>query len=100
MKAVGTYSPYLDIQIECLAAGLMTHAMVVEQISALDNPTVTTTSRYGSKTEPHPVFKIQRDLMAEITRQSKILKLTVEDIIGKPEKAGPLDQLTAELNKI
>ena len=98
LKANGTYSRALDIQIISLASALRNLLMANHQIDNLTETTVLETTRYGEKIAPHPVFKIAKEAQELITRQMKALGLTVEDLAGGVED-DPLVDLTKKLNK-
>lgn len=99
LKKGSRYNAGLDFQIVNLAAAMRTHDLAIRDIDELECVTLVETNRNGSKTVPHPAFKVQRDASDSITRQLKILGLTMEDLIGKPDVAGPLDDLDAKLKK-
>ena len=98
LKANGTYSRALDIQIVSLASAMRNLEMANQQIDNLTETTVWETTRYGEKLAPHPVFKIAKEAQELITRQMKALGLTVEDLAGGVED-DPLVDLTKKLNK-
>lgn len=93
LETAGTYSPGLDMQISALASALRTLDLANKDIDELEETTVLEKTRYGEKTAPHPVFKIQRDAQDSITRQLKILGLTVAALSGGIED-DPLIELT------
>ena len=68
------------------------------QIDGLTETTVWEQTRYGKKLAPHPVFKIAKEAQELITRQMKVLGLTVEDLAGGAED-DPLADLTKKLTK-
>ena len=80
LKANGKYSKSLDMQILSLASALRNLDMANVQIDGLTETTVWEKTRYGEKLAPHPVFKIAKDAQELITRQMKILGLTVDDL--------------------
>ena len=98
LKANGTYSRALDIQIVSLASAMRNLDMANQQIDNLTETTVWETTRYGEKLAPHPVFKIAKEAQELITRQTKALGLTVEDLNGAGED-DPLADLTKKLAK-
>lgn len=99
LKSSNRYDKGLDFQIINLAAAMRTHELAVKDIDALTCVTIVETNRNGEKTVPHPAFKVQRDSSDSITRQLKILGLTMEDLVGKPDIPGPLDDLDAKMQK-
>ena len=98
LKANGTYSKSLDIQIISLASAMRNLEMANEQIDGLTETTVWETTRYGEKLAPHPVFKIAKEAQELVTRQMKALGLTVEELAGGTDD-DPLADLTKKLTK-
>lgn len=98
LRANNTYSRALDMQVKSLASAMRNLDMANEQIDQLTETTVWETTRYGEKLAPHPVFKIAKEAQELITRQMKVLGLTVEDLAGGSDD-DPLADLTKKLNK-
>lgn len=98
LKSQKTYSKALDLQITSLASAMRNLDMSNEQIDTLEETTVWEETRYGKKMAPHPVFKIAKESQELITRQMKVLGLTVEELGGGDEE-DPLVNLTKTLNK-
>lgn len=98
LKAQGTYSQALDMQIVSLASARRNLDMANEQIDGLTETTVWETTRYGEKLAPHPVFKIAKEAQELITRQMKALGLTAEDLSGGVDD-DPLVDMTKALSK-
>lgn len=98
LRANNTYSRALDMQVMSLASAMRNLDMANEQIDKLKETTVWETTRYGEKLAPHPVFKIAKEAQELITRQMKVLGLTVEDLAGGSDD-DPLADLTKKLNK-
>lgn len=98
LKTNKVYSRGLDIQITSLASAMRNLDMANEQIDGLTETTVWEQTRYGHKLAPHPVFKIAKEAQELITRQMKVLGLTVEDLAGGTED-DPLADLTKKLTK-
>lgn len=98
LKANGTYSKGLDMQIISLASAMRNLEMANNQIDNLTETTVWETTRYGEKLAPHPVFKIAKEAQELITRQMKALGLTAEELAGGVDD-DPLADLTKKLNK-
>jgi hypothetical protein len=98
LKAQGTYSRALDMQIVSLASARRNLDMANEQIDGLTETTVLETTRYGEKLAPHPVFKIAKEAQELITRQMKALGLTAEDLSGGVDD-DPLVDMTKKLNQ-
>lgn len=98
LRANNTYSRALDMQVMSLASAMRNLDMANEQIDKLTETTVLETTRYGEKLAPHPVFKIAKEAQELITRQMKVLGLTVEDLAGGSDD-DPLADLTKKLNK-
>ncbi|MGM9688177.1 MAG: hypothetical protein ACI3YD_03930 [Alloprevotella sp.] len=98
LKGNGVYSKGLDMQILSLASAMRNLEMSNRQIDGLEEVTVWETTRYGEKLAPHPVFKIAKEAQELVTRQMKVLRLTVEDLSGGSED-DPLAELTRKLAK-
>ena len=98
LRANGTYSSGLDIQITSLASAMRNLEMANDQIDGLDETTVTESTRYGSKLAPHPVFKIAKEAQDQITRQMKALGLTAAELSGASDD-DPLTDMTKKLTK-
>lgn len=97
LKKAGLWSPQLATQVYCLASAVLALRMSNRDIEGLDSTCGREESKYGSKPVEHPAFRTQRGAMAEVTKQLKILKLTVADLVGTPERTGPIDVLTEKL---
>lgn len=98
LKAAGTYSKGVEMQVQALATALRTLDLANNQIDGLTEVTVTEETRYGWKLAPHPAFKVQKDAQDSITRQMKILGLTTELLAGTDE-TDPLVELTKKVVK-
>jgi len=98
LKAAGTYSKGVDLQVQALATALRTLDLANDQIDGLTEVTVTEETRYGWKLAPHPAFKVQKDAQDSITRQMKILGLTTDQLAGTDE-TDPLVELTKKVVK-
>lgn len=98
LKAAGTYSKGVDLQVQALATALRTLDLANDQIDGLTEVTVTEVTRYGWKLAPHPAFKVQKDAQDSITRQMKILGLTTDQLAGTDE-TDPLVELTKKVVK-
>ena len=98
LKAAGTYSKGVDMQVQNLATALRTLDLANAQIDGLTEVTVTEETRYGWKLAPHPAFKVQKDAQDSITRQMKILGRTTELLAGTDE-TDPLVDLTKKVVK-
>lgn len=98
LKANKTYSRGLDMQILSLASAMRNLDMSNEQIDKLTEVTVWETTRYGKKIAPHPAFKVAKEAQELVTRQMKVLGLTVEGLAGNTED-DPLVELTKKLAK-
>ena len=96
LKKAGTYNTSLDMQIQALAGAMRTLELAQEEIDKLETTVVWEETRYGRKMQPHPVFKIQRDAQASITRQMKQLQLTTEELTTD-QSTDPLIDLTRKL---
>lgn len=100
LNKAGLWSPSLEIQINSLASALLTLKIANDTIETLDSVMFETTIGKRKKKEPHPVFKIQRDAMDQVTRQMKQLGLTTADIVGKPDIPDAGDELLEKVNAI
>lgn len=101
MKKAGTYSKLLDMQVETLAGALVVIEKCKEKIEAEDfEPVVTKITRDGEQPIENPVLKTHSRYMAEVSRQMKLLKLTVEDIIGQPDLPDEADRIIEEMKRI
>lgn len=98
LKANKVYSRGLDMQILSLASAMRNLDMSNEQIDKLTEVTVWETTRYGKKIAPHPAFKVAKEAQELVTRQMKVLGLTVEGLAGNTED-DPLVELTKKLAK-
>lgn len=96
LKRAGTYNQSLDFQIESLAGAMRTLELATAEIDTLTTTIVWEETRYGRKMAPHPVFKIQRDAQASVTRQMKQLQLTT-DQLTTDQNSDPLIDLTQKL---
>ena len=96
LKRAGTYNQSLDFQIESLAGAMRTLELATAEIDTLNTTIVWEETRYGRKMAPHPVFKIQRDAQASVTRQMKQLQLTT-DQLTTDQNSDPLIDLTQKL---
>lgn len=92
------YSAALDPQITSLASAMRNLQMANDQIDTLTETTVWETTRYGEKIAPHPVFKIAKEAQELVTRQMKVLNLTVDELAGEADD-DPLVDLTKKLTK-
>lgn len=98
LKEHKSYSKALDMQITSLASAMRNLEMANDQIDGLSETTVWEETRYGQKLAPHPVFKIAKEAQELITRQMKVLGLTVEDLSGETDD-DPLVNMTKKIIK-
>lgn len=97
LRAAGNYHRGLDAQVTALAGALRTLAIANQEIDGLEVTTIPVVSRYGNETlAPHPVFKIQKDTQASVTKLMRALGLTVEDLNGT-DTTDPLIELTRDV---
>lgn len=96
LKAAGTYSKGLDMQIQSLASAMRTLDLASDEIDNLEITTVMETTRYGEKMAPHPVFKVQKTAQDSVTRQMKALGLTADELTGG-DGDDPLIELTKKV---
>ena len=92
------YTTALDSQIVSLASAMRNLEMANAEIDTLGGCTVLEKTRYGEKLAAHPVFKIAKEAQELVTRQMKVLNLTVEDLSGEADD-DPLADLTKKLTK-
>lgn len=100
LKKAGLWSPVLEIQINSLAGALLTFGIANKTIEGLDSVLIENETTQGKTTQLHPVFKVQRDAMDQISRQMKQLGLTTADIVGRPDIPDAGDELLARINSI
>lgn len=101
MKRAGTYSKLLDMQIETLAGALVVIEKCQEEINSEDfNPVMMKVTRDGEQPVENPVLKTHSRYMSEMSRQMKLLKLTVDDVVGKPDIPDEADRVQKEMSKI
>lgn len=75
----GTYHQGMELLIDAAATTLRTIDLCRREVSQLATTTVTVTTQWGERLEPHPVFKTLRDAQATLTKQCKLLGLTSAD---------------------
>lgn len=100
LKSAGLYTRSLTIQINNLASALMTLAIANDEIEGLDSVLIENETSQGVTHIVHPVFKIQRDAMEQVTKQMKQLGLTTADIVGKPDVPDAGDELLEKISSI
>lgn len=100
LKAAGLYTASLSIQINNLASAMLTLRLANDIIETLDDVLLENETSQGVTRTVHPVFKIQRDAMEQVTRQMKQLGLTTADVVGKPDVPDAGDALLEKINKI
>ena len=79
LKTSGKYHDGLSLLIESTATSLYTISLCKAEMAALDCTTINVATRYGSKLEPHPVFRTLRDAQNLLLKNCKLLGLTYED---------------------
>ncbi len=100
LRAAGLYSPALGIQVNNLASALLTLKIANDTIEGLDSVLITNETTQGRTTALHPVFKVQRDAMEQVTKQMKQLGLTTAEIVGRPDIPDAGDALLEKVNAI
>ncbi len=100
LKKTGLYSDALSIQINSLASAMLTLKIANAEIETLDSVLLQNETSQGTTNIVHPVFKVQRDAMDQVSRQMKQLGLTTSEVVGKPDIPDAGDELMAELEKI
>lgn len=82
LEAARRYTPALDIQITALASALMSLDIADHDIACLNE-----WDRYcGNTLKEHPAFKIQRNMLENVTRQMRALGLTADQLGGADEQ--------------
>lgn len=100
LKRAGIYDEALSIQINSLASALLTLKIANAEIEGLDSVLLHNETSQGVTNIVHPVFKVQRDAMDQVSRQMKQLGLTTSEVVGKPELPDEADRLLSELEAI
>lgn len=77
LKANNKYNDGLDVMIGAMADTLKTLDLCRAEIDTLDR--ITVEDDYG-KLSPHPVFRVQRDAQATLTKGCKALGLTYDEL--------------------
>lgn len=75
----GTYHEGMALLVDAAATTLRTIDLCRNEVSQLATTTVTVTTQWGERLEPHPVFKTLRDAQATFAKQCKLLGLTATD---------------------
>lgn len=96
LKAAGVSPAPLEMEIEALARAQHTLDLTDEDISVLKSTTLKETTMHGEKVVPHPVFRVQRDALAALTRHMKALGLTAE-ALGTAAEESPLEDITRKV---
>lgn len=100
LRQAGLYTPALAIQVNNLASALLTLRIANDTIEGLDTVIIENETSQGTTRQLHPVFKVQRDAMDQVTRQMKQLGLTTAEVVGKPDIPDAGDELMAKVNSI
>lgn len=101
MTKAGTYTPLLTLQIEALASALYVMYRCLEKIQDKDfDPVMMKITRDGKQPVENPVLKTHSRYLAEVSRQMRLLKLTVEDVVGSPDIPDEVDRIEEEMQKI
>lgn len=101
MKDSGIYNKNISIQVENLATSLYLLSVCREKMEEEGfNIVEIKKTRDGEQPVENPVLKTLSRVQADITRQMRQLKLTVEDIVGEPEQENGIDKARLELNNI
>lgn len=97
LKAAGTYSKSLEINISMMAVALQLLAKASREVSNLDGVTVTITQDNGFKRQAmHPAFEVIRSMMDRVIKLMKPLGLTVE-MITSDDDVDPMVELTKKV---
>lgn len=100
LRSAGLYSDTLAIQINSLASALLTLNIANDVIEELDSVLLENETSQGVTRVVHPVFRVQKDAMDQVTRQMKQLGLTTADIIGKPDIPDAGDEVLTKVNAV
>ena len=97
LKAAGTYSKSLEINISMMAVALQLLEKASREVSNLDGVTVTITQDNGYKRQAmHPAFEVIRSMMDRVIKLMKPLGLTVE-MISSDDDVDPMVELTKKV---
>lgn len=97
LKAAGTYSKSLEINISMMAVALQLLEKASREVSNLDGVTVTITQDNGFKRQAmHPAFEVIRSMMDRVIKLMKPLGLTVE-MITSDDDIDPMVELTKKV---
>ena len=97
LKAAGTYSKSLEINISMMAVALQLLEKASREVSNLDGVTVTITQDNGFKRQAmHPAFEVIRSMMDRVIKLMKPLGLTVE-MITSDDDVDPMVELTKKV---
>lgn len=100
LKRAGLYDDALSIQINSLASALLTLKIANSEIETLESVLLTSETSQGTTRAVHPVFKVQRDAMDQVSRQMKQLGLTTSEVVGKPDIMDNGDKILKEMERI
>lgn len=98
VKSKGADSAALEMEIYSLASARRTLDLANAEIANLEATTVSEKTQQGAKLVSHPVFRVQRDALAAVTRHMKALGLTAQDLTAADE-GSPLENLTEKVLK-
>ena len=97
LKAAGTYSKSLEINISMMAAALQLLEKASREVSDLEGVTVEITQDNGAKRPAlHPAFEVIRSMMDRAIKMMKPLGLTVE-MISSDDDVDPMVELTKKV---
>ncbi len=80
LKKNGKYNAGMTLLIESTATSLTTMELCRKELETLENTTVEVFTRYGTKLEPHPVFRTLRDAQTVLLKNCKELGLNYEEL--------------------
>lgn len=98
VKSKGTDAAALEMEIYSLASARHTLDLANTEISNLSTIIVREKTQQGEKLVSHPVFRVQRDALAAVTRHMKALGLTAVDL-NTADEGSPLEDLTEKVLK-
>lgn len=99
LKEGNRFTSGMEINITSLADSLRTLAICRNEIDGLTSATVEVMTRYGTKLEPHPVFKIQTQAQDQVIKACKLLGLTTKEL-ATATKPDPFEEFIRDIESI
>ncbi len=98
LKKNGKYNAGMTLLIDSTAISLNTVELCRRELETLESTTVTVSTRYGVKLEPHPVFRTLRDAQTVLLKNCKELGLNYEELSRMiAEEEDPLKSFMKEV---